>query len=437
MRTVLTMAVKDLKLISRDWLGLFFIIGFPILMSIFFGAMYGSIGPGTAMLSVALVDEDQSEMSARFMELLAETGQVQIHKLSRHTALDRVRRGNLAGLIAIPKGFGETVGILWKASPAIQVGVDPSRKAEAAMLEGMIMRSAGKLLVARFRDPDRTRPLIREAQEDIAASPDIPAHLRPTLLQLMNSADTMMSAWEEVREAEDFSSSGQVPGEPDFQLARIETLDVTRELAPGSTESLVRRLRSPWDISFPQAMLWGVMACAATFAATIVRERKQGTLLRLEVAPVTRAHIVVGKASACFLAVLGVIAMMVLVGAGLGMRPRSPTLLVVSALSVATCFVGIMMLMSVIGRTEEAVSGAAWGANMLMAMFGGAMVPLLFMPSFMKTIGHFSPVKWSILSLEGAIWRGFTWSEMLLPCGALVLTGGVCLVVGTLVLSRS
>jgi ABC-2 type transport system permease protein len=59
------------------------------------------------------------------------------------------------------------------------------------------------------------------------------------------------------------------------------------------------------------------------------------------------------------------------------------------------------------------------------------------MPSFMKTLSHFSPVKWSILSLEGAIWRGFTMSEMLLPCGALVLTGAVCLVTGTAVLSRA
>jgi ABC-2 type transport system permease protein len=59
------------------------------------------------------------------------------------------------------------------------------------------------------------------------------------------------------------------------------------------------------------------------------------------------------------------------------------------------------------------------------------------MPSFMKSISHFSPVKWSILSLEGAIWRGFTPGEMLMPCGALVLTGAVCLAIGTAVLSRA
>ena len=74
-----------------------------------------------------------------------------------------------------------------------------------------------------------------------------------------------------------------------FQLARIETIDVTRQYAKDSPEALVTKLRSKWDISFPQAMIWGILACAAGFAISIVRERKQGTFLRLQVAPVSRS----------------------------------------------------------------------------------------------------------------------------------------------------
>ena len=224
---------------------------------------------------------------------------------------------------------------------------------------------------------------------------------------------------------------------PEFQVAHIETIDVTREIPKGSNEALVRQIRSKWDISFPQAMMWGVLACAAGFAITLVRERKQGTLMRLQVAPVTRAQVLAGKAMACFLAVLGVIVVMLVFGIWLGMRPRNPGWLALAALSIAFCFVGIMMLMSVIGKTEESVSGAAWSANMLMAMFGGGMVPLLFMPNFMKTLSNVSPVKWSILALEGAIWRGFTLGEMLVPCAVLIGIGAVCLTIGTRVLSRS
>jgi ABC-2 type transport system permease protein len=307
------------------------------------------------------------------------------------------------------------------------------------MLEGMIMQASGKLMMDRFRDAEGMRPLIQNARREIEDADDIPALTKPLLVQLMKALDSFMESLAKVQAEErgEETADAADDGMPGLQLARIETIDVTREYAKGSTEALVRQLRSKWDISFPQAMMWGVMACAAGFAITLVRERKQGTFLRLQVAPVTRAHVMAGKAAACFVAVLSVIGVMILLGVWLGMRPRSPGLLLVSSVSVAACFAGVMMLMSVIGKTEEAVSGAAWGANMLMAMFGGAMVPLVFMPNFMKLLSDYSPVKWSILALEGSIWRGFTFSELLFPCAVLVAVGALCMTIGAAVLSRA
>ena len=440
MRSILTMAVKDLRLMSRDWLGMFFIIGFPIAMGIFFGSVMGSMaGDNSAPLSVAIVDEDRSPMSEKFVKELGDDGKVQVQPLAREAAMDSVRRGRHLGMIAIPKGFGETAGLMWMDSPAIEVGVDPSRKAESAMLQGNILQAMGKLMFARFRDPASMKPVIENARQEITKSDEVPALMRPALIQLMDSFDTLTNSWaqelaeENTGEPEDSTKSDG----PQFQLARIEMIDVTRQAPKGNTQELIGRLRSKWDISFPQAMMWGVLACAAGFAITIVRERKQGTFLRLQVAPITRGQVVGGKALACFVAVIAVIGMMCALGTWLGMRPRSPSLLIAASLCIAFCFVGIMMLMSVIGKSEEAVSGAAWGANMLMAMFGGAMIPLLFMPPFMRLLSNASPVKWSILALEGAIWRGFTASEMLLPCGILIAIGALCLSAGWAVLSRA
>jgi len=220
-------------------------------------------------------------------------------------------------------------------------------------------------------------------------------------------------------------------------LARIESLDVTRVPEPGSREELVGKIRSKWDISFLQAMQWGMLGCAAGFAITMVRERTQGTLFRLQVAPISRAHILAGKAAACFLAVLFVIGAMVLLGMLLGMRPQSPLLLLLAAVCAASCIVGVMMLMSVIGKTEEAVSGAAWFANVMMAMLGGGMIPLAFMPPWMRQMSHLSPVKWSVLAMEGAIWRGFGWWDMLLPCAVLLAIGAVGMAIGVVMLKKS
>lgn len=412
MRTIVIMAVKDLVLMTRDLLGLFFIVAFPILMGLFFGSMYSGIGQrDSSGMSIAVVDNDRSETSKNFVAALDAAEGTSVLPLTREQATNQVRRGDLVGMIVIPEGFGETAGRPWRSSPLIELGLDPSRQAEGAMLNGLVMQSYGQVIMERWE------PLLAPLK---------------LILQASERASQTVGATTGTKTAQSDSPSASA----DFQLVRIQTIDVTHEPEPGSREALVAKVRSKWDISFPQAMLWGVLACAATIAVSVVRERKQGTLLRLTAAPITRVQIVLGKALACFLAVLLVISMMTALGICLGMRPRSPELLILASLCIATAFVGISMLMSVIGRTEEAVGGAAWGANTIMAMFGGSMIPLAFMPSVMRPLSQASPVKWSILALEGAIWRGFTLAEMFLPCAILVAIGAVCLMLGAVRLSK-
>ena len=89
------------------------------------------------------------------------------------------------------------------------------------------------------------------------------------------------------------------------------------------------------------------------------------------------------------------------------------------------------MLIAALGKTEQAAAGAGWSVMMPLAMLGGGMVPLFAMPAWMAAAGNFSPAKWAILALEGAIWRGFSPQEMLLPCGILILAGIACFAIGT------
>src|SRR3954468_21087214 len=121
MRNIFTMAIKDLRLISRDWLGMFFIVGFPVLMGLFFGSMFGSMGDNDAKLTVAVVDEDNSVASRQFVKELTESKNIGVEKLDRTAAMDSVRRGRLVGMIALPKGFGETSGFLVGKAPTLEL----------------------------------------------------------------------------------------------------------------------------------------------------------------------------------------------------------------------------------------------------------------------------------------------------------------------------
>ena len=63
------------------------------------------------------------------------------------------------------------------------------------------------------------------------------------------------------------------------------------------------------------------------------------------------------------------------------------------------------------------------------------MVPLAFMPGILRTLSNFTPVKWGILALEGAIWRDFTAAEIATPCAILLAIGLTAMTLAAIVMS--
>ena len=69
-------------------------------------------------------------------------------------------------------------------------------------------------------------------------------------------------------------------------------------------------------------------------------------------------------------------------------------------------------------------------------MIGSGMMPLFFMPSWLRSVSHISPVKWGIYAIEGATWRHFTFLEMIGPCPVLLTIAVVFFLLGVLMLRR-
>jgi len=214
----------------------------------------------------------------------------------------------------------------------------------------------------------------------------------------------------------------------DGDIMSFATMDVSRERKGPVTS---------FQITFPQAMVWGILGCAATFAISIVQERRRGTFERLRLGPIGRAHILAGKGLACFITCASVVCFL-FIGAKIifKMPFRSLPLFILAAACVILCFVGLMMFICTLGRTEQSAGGAGWAMFMVMAMLGGGMIPLLFMPSWLKPFSNISPVKWSIFALEGGIWRNLTFIEMLRPFAVLLAIGTAAFIFGVMMLAR-
>lgn len=438
MKQVFNMAIKDLKILMRDKAGAFFIVIFPILMGLFFGLMMSGFGGGgsTGKMKIAIVDQDNSEYSKKFVDSLMANDSVEAVAAELDAAQESVRKGDRIGVVVVPEGFGETAGIFWQDPPVVQLGMDPSRGAEAGMMQGFIMESIGQLAGSRFSNPSQFKPFLEDSKKQIEDSKDMNPLNRQLLLGFFGSLDTMFDSMDQLQNEADEDTQNQFNNANQFQFADVQSFDVTRKLDPKSRGGQLQKLKSQWDISFPQAMLWGVMGCVAGFAVSMVREDTLGTMVRLKAAPVTRFQILAGKALACFVTAILVITMLTILGALLGMKPNNLVLLVLAAFCVAFCFVGIMMTMSVLGRTEQSVAGAGWAINMVMAMLGGAMIPVMFMPEIIQKFSVLSPITWAIRAIEGAIWREFSLVEMVMPCGILIGVGVVGITIGTIILSR-
>jgi ABC-2 type transport system permease protein len=190
---------------------------------------------------------------------------------------------------------------------------------------------------------------------------------------------------------------------------------------------------SGFALVFPSMIVWGLIGCAAAFSVALVSERVSGTLLRLYAAPIGRSVLIGGKALACALACLASVALLSAVGVfGLAVPIGSMSKYAAAVLASVACFVGITQALSVIGRSEQAVAGAGWSTLIVLAMCGGAMVPVSLMPAWLVTASALSPVRWAVVALEGALWRGLPWVELAPSLAALCAVGIATFAIGAL-----
>ncbi len=420
MRRIVNLALKDLLLLWRDKFGLFWVVGFPLGFAIFFGSIFSSGDEGPRAIRIAVYDGDSTSSSADFVAELEKSEALDVVRLGADEAREQIRRGKLTGYVLIEEGFSNFNPFFSGGSLPVKIGVDPSRRAEAGYLQGILT----KLMFASFQKRMwDSQMMIRNTDKALAGienSTGLSDEQRSTLTEFFTSLGDFF------KNADSTILNGAQMG-----MGEIEVESVERSTSRKSP-------RSAYDVSFPQAIIWGLIGCAAAFAISIVQERTTGTFLRLRLAPISRVHILAGKGTACFIACIVVMVLLLSIGRVVfGVNTSNLTQLSMAILASALCFVGIMMLISVLGRTERSVGGAGWAILMVMAMAGGGMVPVMFMPGWMRAIGQASPVKWAIYSLEGAIWRQFSTAEMLLPVGVLLGIGLLFFTVGAAVFSRT
>src|ERR1700712_2863384 len=128
MRGALLIALKDLRLLLRDRMALFWVFVFPVGFALFFGSiMKAGVDADVAPMTVVLVLESKESIGETIEKSLRDAGLTIRHR-DLVAAQRAVQRGEAAAYVRVPD------------DPAadIDLGVDPSRRAQGAMLRGLV-----------------------------------------------------------------------------------------------------------------------------------------------------------------------------------------------------------------------------------------------------------------------------------------------------------
>jgi ABC-2 type transport system permease protein len=456
---LLTIARKDLKLLARNRAAFFWVLGFPILVALLFGAAFSG-GGARPSVPVAVVDLDRTDYSRALVRRLGASEALRVRETTLDSAVAAVRHGDLTAYVALRPGMSENFGFGGDSASGIEIGIDPRQRPTADMLRGLVTQAifvgmresfgaggTGREMIARQlermrADSTAVNGAVSGAMNGTAKEEAEGRRLRTE--RVLRSLESFMTVLDSVEAPAGAgrAATADSAGSDSAVAAGVSADSTTAGAGPRIHMVEVTEQdsgpRTPFEVTFPSGLAWGLIGTCMAFAISIVYERITGTFLRLRLAPVSRVQVLGGKALACFIGCLVSTAVLFAIGYfGLHIRITNPLGLAAAVMAAAFCFTGLMMLIAAIGRSPQSVSGAGWALMLILSMTGGGMIPLFAMPPWMQALSNFSLVKWAILGVEGAVWRGFSWAEMALPLGILVAAGVVAFTAGAVALSRS
>lgn len=353
MRAALLIAAKDLRQRLRDRSAIMVAVVVPLGLAFVFNATLGGISTEGVAFRYGVVDEDRSEISAVFVDevlpAVEEGGAIRVRSVPSDAEGRRsVEVGDLDALLVVPAGFGAAVEGSGAAEIRVVGDVDEPTAAQVARSIASTFvadLNAVRVAVATVADPHATDPAELDALVERAVAV-------PTPVDVVDVTAT------------------------------TKELDVTTYYAAGMAVFFLF-----FTVQF------GV--------ASLLDERKDGTLSRLLAAPIGRSAILGGKLLTSF--VIGTLSMTTLIvatslllGADWG-DWIGVALLVLSGVLAAT---GVMSIVATLAKTSEQAGNWQSIIAVVLGMLGGVFFPISQAPGFLPTLSLVTPQAWFLRGLS-------------------------------------
>ncbi len=372
---ILDLALKDLTQILRDKKSLLFLVAMPIVFTLFMGFAYrgGSDTQTDTRIPLAVV-APQSRLGEMLFARLESSDALKAVRIDEAGAMESFRKGEVAGVLVVPAGFGEQV-------------------------------------------PNPQLTLIAEANS--ANGQSLYQLLRVPVSQLMSAVQIAQISAGTPADSAEYSAALDLAWSKWDERAKVSMVRVEQATAPETPDWTGG---NPYNQASPGILVQFAIFGLVTSAQVLVQERKSRTLQRLMTTAMRPWEMVAGHLLAMFALTFIQTALLVIFGQlALDvdyLRAPLGTLLVSVALGLWVASMGL--LIGVLAKSDDQVILFSMLAMFLFSALGGAWFPLEASGGAFAAIGRLMPSTWAMTGLQNMLIRGLDTGSTLLPAGILL-----------------
>ncbi len=386
---------KEFLLLKRDFGGLIILFVMPLVLIITITLIQDSTFRTVteSKIPVVLIDNDKGEISKSVIENLNKSGQFEIvssldgKNLTEDSAKEAVFKGKFQLAIIIPENLSKDLQL------KVNQNVDK------------IISNFGIGDLSEEPKKDSLPQIINKKEVRLYFDPATQATFKSNV---KSSIDKMIS---QIETKSIYATFQEQLGEGEEPIFEQESFITFKEIVPTVDNKEI--LPNSVQHNVPAWTLFAIFFIIVPLSINIVKEKGQGTQIRLLTNPVPYYVVIAGKTITYLVICMIQFYLMVLVGMYLFPYLSLPTLdldgkfflMSVVALFSGLAAIGFGILLGTIAKTQE--QSAPFGATsvVILAAIGGVWVPVFAMPKVMQVISHISPMNWGLNAFYDVLLR--------------------------------
>lgn len=359
MSKIITDIKYSFKETFRDRMNIFWMFGFPIVLFLLFGYIFGAQS-GSIMLYYQ--DNDGSQMSNTFIQALNSTGAIELKNGSGMNLEQMLKDGKVSAYLVIPKGFGENIQTAssgYNSSAGSSTNTSSSGSSANPSIAGSNTVSAGISIYY-----DKSKPTSMAAISVVQ--------------QVANGFNMKMAGAKDVIkvDSKETASSGM----------------------------------NYFDFLLPGILAITIMSAASNMSVgTIARLRSSGVFRKLSTTPLTSREWIAARITTwTILVILSLIVAMFLASLAFNIHPNINLISILLMVIGTALFAGFGITVANFVKNEESAMNAVGLITFPLMFVSGTLIPVENMPWFLQYLAKISPLTYLSEGLRSSMITGNT-----------------------------